>query len=111
MNILIAVLIIFIILPSAIKSDFPPHLIPPVKEKKTISIPFQLTSLNQIITNVCLGTPPICYPFKIATNINECFIFWCLVKGYHFNFEPLVCMNGFNSSAREKSINFSFFFN
>ena len=75
MNILIAVLIIFIILPSAIKSDFPPHLIPPVKAKKTISIPFQLTSLNQIITNVCLGTPPICYPFKIATNINECFIF------------------------------------
>ena len=34
MNILIAVLIIFIVIPSAINSDYLPHLIPPVKAKK-----------------------------------------------------------------------------
>lgn len=75
MHILFAGLIIFALIPLFTQTDFLPHIIPPDPRKNTISIPFQLTSLNQIITNICLGTPPVCYPFKIATNINECFIF------------------------------------
>lgn len=43
--------------------------------KKAISIPFTLNELNQIIVNVCLGTDHNCYPFKVATNIDHCFIY------------------------------------
>ena len=41
---------------------------------KSISIPFEITNFHQIIITVCLGTPRNCYPFKLATNMNECYI-------------------------------------
>lgn len=57
-------------------------------EKKVIEIPFKLSDTNQILVQVCLGTPSRCYPFKVVTNINECFIFdsSLLSIGYDFKF-------------------------
>lgn len=46
----------------------------PENSHKSISIPFEITDFNQIIVTVCLGTPRNCYPFKLATNMNECYI-------------------------------------
>ncbi len=57
-----------------------------ILEKKSIEIPFKLSDSNQILVEVCLGTPSHCYPFKVVTNINECFIFdsSLLQIGYDF---------------------------
>lgn len=46
----------------------------PSSSHKSISIPFEITDFHQIIITVCLGTPRNCYPFKLATNMNECYI-------------------------------------
>jgi hypothetical protein len=42
--------------------------------KKRIDIPFELSSINQLIVNLCIGTPPQCFPFKISTTQVETFI-------------------------------------
>ena len=55
------------------------HRVIPIEDviiaKKSISIPFALNDSNQIIVNVCLGNNHNCYPFKVATNIDHCFIY------------------------------------
>ena len=43
--------------------------------KTSINIPFTLSETHQVIVQVCIGTPKKCYPFKLATNMNECFIY------------------------------------
>ena len=42
---------------------------------KRLDIPFEISPINQIIITLCLGTPPQCFPFKLATNQIETFIF------------------------------------
>ena len=51
----------------------------------TKTIPFTLNPNNQMMTEVCIGTPPQCFPFKIATNMNACFVFSSnlTAKGYN----------------------------
>ena len=51
-----------------------PSLTEPDNSHKSISIPFEITDFHQVIVTVCLGTPRNCYPFKLATNMNECYI-------------------------------------
>jgi hypothetical protein len=41
---------------------------------QSIEIPITITSWDLSIIQLCLGTPPKCYPFKLATNFNEIFI-------------------------------------
>ena len=57
----------------------------PEQKPFSVLIPFSITPLNQIIAEICLGTPPQCLKFKIATNIDETFVYsnsldW--VKGF-----------------------------
>ena len=47
----------------------------PEQKAYSVSIPFFITPLNQIIAEICLGTPPQCLKFKIATNIDETFVY------------------------------------
>ena len=42
---------------------------------KRLDIPFEISAINQVIVSLCLGTPPQCFPFKLATNQVETFIF------------------------------------
>ena len=51
----------------------------------TKTIPFTLNPNNQMMTEVCIGTPPQCFPFKIATNMNACFVLSSnlTAKGYN----------------------------
>lgn len=58
--------------------------IPLIKAK--VTIPCELSEIGQILTQVCLGTPPQCFMFKVATNINESFIL-----------DSSVILNGFKS--------------
>ena len=46
--------------------------IPLIKAK--VTIPCELSEGGQMLTRICLGSPPQCFIFKIATNINESFI-------------------------------------
>ena len=43
--------------------------------KQTLKIPFQLNDKQQIITQVCIGAPQQCFPFKIVTNMDACFVY------------------------------------
>ena len=48
--------------------------------QQTLKIPFQLNDKQQIITQVCIGTPQQCFPFKIVTNMDACFVYTpCLI--------------------------------
>jgi hypothetical protein len=46
-----------------------------ITSTKRLDIPFEISPINQIIITLCLGTPPQCFPFKLATNQIETFIF------------------------------------
>ena len=46
-----------------------------ITSTKRLDIPFEISKINQIIITLCLGTPPQCFPFKLATNQIETFIF------------------------------------
>ena len=43
--------------------------------QQTLKIPFKLNDKQQIITQVCIGTPQQCLPFKIVTNMDACFVY------------------------------------
>ena len=43
--------------------------------QQTLKIPFKLNDKQQIITQVCIGTPQQCIPFKIVTNMDACFVY------------------------------------
>lgn len=42
--------------------------------RNTVILPFKSSLSRQILTTLCIGTPPQCLVFKVATNINESFI-------------------------------------
>ena len=46
-----------------------------ITSTKRLDIPFEISPINQLIITLCLGTPPQCFPFKLATNQIETFIF------------------------------------
>ena len=50
-----------------------------------MDIPFEISPINQIIITLCLGTPPQCFPFKLATNQIETFIFSKNIKENGFD--------------------------
>ena len=52
---------------------------------KRLDIPFEISPINQIIITLCLGTPPQCFPFKLATNQIETFIFSKVLKENGFD--------------------------
>lgn len=59
----------------------------PPKIQGNVLLNFEISSLGQILTNICIGTPPQCFLFKIATNINESFIFDSTLKTDGFKSE------------------------
>ena len=42
--------------------------------RNTVTLPFVSSLSRQIFTTLCIGTPPQCLVFKVATNINESFL-------------------------------------
>ena len=52
---------------------------------QAIEIPITITSWDLSIIQLCLGTPPKCYPFKLATNFNEIFILDTTINPDGFN--------------------------
>ena len=52
---------------------------------QAIDIPITITSWDLSIVQLCLGTPPMCYPFKVATNFNEIFVMDVAVNSDGFN--------------------------
>ena len=59
----------------------------PPKIKGNVVLRFEMSPIGQILTNLCLGTPRQCFLFKIATNINESFIFDSVLKSDGFESE------------------------
>ena len=83
------------------KGDF--HV--PISENR-MSIPFYINDTNQILTNVCLGTPPQCFPFKISTSINASFVFG--ISLFNLGYNP---KKSSTASALGSSVYFQYFLN
>ena len=79
--------------------------------RNTVTLPFKSSLSKQIFTTLCIGTPPQCLVFKIATNINESFILDRSLVKEGFKSEdstPLTATDG-NVSFNHASISYKGF--